>query len=585
MEDLLIKELHLPPQDIGRSLEKYYQIPFVAFDNSLELPDPTQLKVNKETLIKQYWVPIKIGDTELIILINDPKNTEMIQVIEKHFEQLRVDYRLGLKVDIHKFINALYSTKRKINIIDVKNKNTDPSAYKDPNKENTVLIQEQSSASQSQIEGDNIDMVTQTETKVGQPQTSMPAQTSVISDESVIKLFDEIIKIASEHDVTDVHIEPDAKESNIQVRLRKDGACRVFEKIPGKHQSQLIQHIKSISKLDINQTQLPQNGSLIWEKGAIKLELKVITLPMFGDAEDVTIKIKPLSKPVPQYIPLDKMNFSEPNLKLIQSKLQKKSGLILVVSTKGNGKTTALHSLLGSLNNADKKIVTAEDPVEIVQAGLRQIQINDASGLTMALALGNIALSTPDIIMAGNLPNAESFKIALEAAKEHLVFAAITVDSITKPFEIMRGMDIDQMAVSKSLLMIINQQLVTTLCEHCKENYHPTKEEFNSLASFYGEKYFPELGVEYKEDLQIKKPVGCKKCLYSGYGKKTGINEIMDITVELKKLIAAKASLEEIKKQAVKDGLIALNQDAVYKIFKGDCDPKQVEIAFLPKED
>ena len=103
---------------------------------------------------------------------------------------------------------------------------------------------------------------------------------------------------------------------------------------------------------------------------------------------------------------------------------------------------------------------------------------------------------------------------------------------------------LDQVAFSKSILMIIHQQLVTTLCEHCKENYHPTKDEFDSLANFYGEKYFPELGVEYKEDLQIKKPVGCKKCLYSGYGKKTAIQEIMDGTAELSKLIASKASMK-----------------------------------------
>lgn len=578
LEKLLVEELFLRAQDVGKALEQFYNVPYMGFDGSLDLPSPKQMSLKKELLLKQYWTPIKLGDREIIVLVNDPQNKEVTDAIALKFQKHRVEYRLGLKVDIHKYIERFFSDRQDMNVIDVQASSPDSV---ESAKENAKMLKENiSPETASKNVGEIKNMVSQTETSTPPTLTTVkPAQ-----DDSVVKLFDEIIKISGEHGVTDVHIEPDTNEKNIQVRLRKDGACRVFEKIPGQYQSQLIKHIKTISKLDLAQSKLPQNGSLVWEKGSLKLELMVVTLPTIGGAEDITIKIKSLRKPTPTYIPLDKMNFSDPNLKRIKNRISKRRGLILVAAGKGCGSTTTLHSLLGHINNSDKKILTAEDPVEIVQPGLRQMQIDNESGLNFACALKNLILSSPDVIMSGELADAETFKLALDASSEQLVLGAVVANSALETITLLRHLGIDHEALSKSLLMVVAQKLVTVLCEHCKKDYHPTREEFDNMANFYGEKYFPELGVEYKDNLMIKVPGGCKKCLFSGYGKKTAIQEVTEGTSEFNKLIAQKASMDELRKQAFKDGMIGLNQDAVYKIFKGDCDPKQVEEVFLPED-
>jgi type II secretory ATPase GspE/PulE/Tfp pilus assembly ATPase PilB-like protein len=252
-------------------------------------------------------------------------------------------------------------------------------------------------------------------------------------------------------------------------------------------------------------------------------------------------------------------------------------GIILVVGPTGSGKTTTLHSCLGYINTPKKKIWTAEDPVEITQEGLRQVQMQSKIGLDFARAMRSFLRGDPDVIMVGEMRDVETCAIGIEASLTgHLVFSTLHTNSAPETVTRLIDMGMNPINFADAVLMILAQRLVKTLCKQCKEDYHPTREEFDMLVSEYGEQWFPRLGIEYNEDLVLKRPVGCEKCRQSGYSGRTGLHEVMEGTAEMKRLIMKKALVEEIREQAIEDGMTTLKQDGIYKIFKGDCDLKQV---------
>ena len=271
------------------------------------------------------------------------------------------------------------------------------------------------------------------------------------------------------------------------------------------------------------------------------------------------------------------MNFSDRNLDLIQTSAAKPYGLILVVGPTGSGKTTTLHSTLGYINKPERKIWTAEDPVEITQKGLRQVQMLNKIGLDFARAMKSFLRGDPDVIMVGEMRDAETCSIGLEASLTgHLVFSTLHTNSAPETITRLIDMGMNPLNFADALLLIVAQRLVRTLCKACKEDYHPDRDEFDKLVREYGEEQFPNLGIEYNNDLILKKPVGCAACSETGYAGRTGLHELLDGSDDIKRMIMKKELVENLREQAIKDGMTTLKQDGIYKIFKGDCDLKQV---------
>ena len=550
VEDLLVKELYLRPLDVGKSLESFYYIPYTGFDESTLKPDLDGLTMDSKTLRNQNWVPLKNDATGLVILINDPTNKKVIESIKQLFPQKTIDFRVGLKMDIQEYINEFYEADESANI---------PETDKLPEDKTLELVIDEEYQAKAKAKDDK-----------------------AVPPDSNNKFFDEMLSIAIRQGVTDIHIEPGMEGKNLLIRLRKDSACRVFEEIPSSNQKEIINHIKKLAHLDTSVNQLPQNGKFNWSLEANKFELSVVIFPTIGNLEDAMIRVTQIGKPVPRYIPITQMEFSDPNLDKIMSRIHATRGMILVTGPEGTGKTTSQHAFLGHLNTPDKKIVTAELPVDIIQNGIRQIQINDEIGLNYAFALETFLLGNPDIIMIGEIKDTPTLKLCIEAAKERLIFSSLQAKSTMDAIRKMREMNIDSMQFANSFLLIMAQKLVPGLCDACKEDYHPSQEEFEMLEKFYGDNNFSDLGFQYNDNLTLKKAVGCKQCIFTGYSGKIALQEVLERTPELNRLIAEKASMEDIHNQALKDGMITLNQDGIYKIMNGDCDFKKIQEAFLP---
>ena len=544
IETILLQELKVTRDDLGKSMEQFYKVPYLGYNGSMVLPSSVFEGLNLSFLSKNFWVPIEKVGNKVVILIDNPFNKDKIQNIKLIFPKKVVELNVGLKADIRDFLNST--------VADSDNDSTSVDEMSD-------LLHA--------LKSEKDDGVTEIE-----PEDS---GLNAISEEdsTIVKLVNKILVDGYDQGVSDIHIEPGIGKDNMEVRYRIDGTCRVFQEIPPMYKQAVISRLKIMGRLDIAERRMPQDGKIKMKYGGKEVEFRLATCPTVGGNEDALLRILAASKP----IPLDKMNFTRRNVDLIKAMASKPYGLILVVGPTGSGKTTTLHSALGHINTRERKIWTAEDPVEITQKGLRQVQMLPKIGLDFARAMRAFLRGDPDVIMVGEMRDVETCSIGLEASLTgHLVFSTLHTNSAPETITRLTDMGMNPLNFADALLLIVAQRLVRTLCKECKEDYHPSQKEFEVLAREYGMEEFRKLGIQYTNDLRLKKPAGCSKCNDTGYAGRTGLHEVLEGTEEMKRLIMSKALVEDLRAQAIKDGMTTLKQDGILKIFKGDCDLKQV---------
>jgi type II secretory ATPase GspE/PulE/Tfp pilus assembly ATPase PilB-like protein len=393
------------------------------------------------------------------------------------------------------------------------------------------------------------------------------------TDSGIVKLCNQIIIDAYNKGASDIHVEPYGKTAPVVVRLRIDGDCHKYLEVPPTHRNAVVQRFKIMSKLDISEKRRPQDGKIRFKGPMGTIELRVATIPTAGGNEDVVMRILAASKP----LPLERMGFSERNLREFKTILSKPYGIALVVGPTGSGKTTTLHSGLGFINTVDMKIWTAEDPVEITQPGLRQVQVHPKIDFTFAIAMRAFLRADPDVIMVGEMRDHETAATGIEASLTgHLVFSTLHTNSAPETITRLLDMEIDTFNFADALLGILAQRLVRTLCKDCKEEYVPTQEEFAELMQEYGIEHWDKLGIRYSPEFKLSRPKGCSKCGNSGYKGRMGIHELLVATDEMKRKIQKREPIEELRKQAIRDGMTTLLQDGIQKVIKGVTDFKQV---------
>lgn len=534
VETILTRNYKVPKEEIGKSLSSFYKCKFVQFDDKMPIPGDLLEDLKYSYLKTNLWVPLTASDGRVTIVIDNPRHIEKVDAIRTKIKGNKVEFCVALREDIVKYIDHFFGARApKTSMSDILGK----------------------------LEDDQEDI-------------DQAGQEISEEDSAIVQLVNKIINDAYDRRASDIHVESYTGKTSTEIRFRVDGSCFLYQSIPSSHRRALISRIKIMSDLDIAERRLPQDGKIKFKKfGGRDIELRVAVVPTVGSNEDVVMRILAASEP----IPLDKIGMSERNVTQFKRLIQLPYGIALVVGPTGSGKTTTLHSALGYINTPERKIWTAEDPVEITQKGLRQVQMRPKIGLTFAAAMRAFLRADPDVVMVGEMRDEETAAIGVEASLTgHLVFSTLHTNSAPETIVRLLDMGMDPFNFADALLGILAQRLVKTLCPKCKEPYHPAEEEYHELAQEYGEQYFHRLNILYDDNFALYKPVGCDNCNRSGYRGRMGIHELLVGSDQIKKLIQNKARVEEIRGLAIQEGMTTLKQDGIEKAIRGFTDIKQV---------
>jgi type II secretory ATPase GspE/PulE/Tfp pilus assembly ATPase PilB-like protein len=399
-----------------------------------------------------------------------------------------------------------------------------------------------------------------------------------VSENTLVRLINKIIVEAYEQGTSDIHIESNPGQGNIRIRFRKDGELEDYLELPPTYRSALISRIKIMSDLDISEHRQPQDGKIEFAKhGPVAIELRVAIIPTVNGLEDVVLRILAAAEPRP----LGALGFAARDLAELQKIITRTYGLILVCGPTGSGKTTTLHSVLAHVNQPDVKIWTAEDPVEISQPGLRQVQVQPKIGWTFAAAMRAFLRADPDVIMVGEMRDTETAKIGVEASLTgHLVFSTLHTNSAAESIVRLLDMGMDPFNFSDALLGILGQRLARRLCTQCKRSRSVSEKEISALAAEYcGETRLDcaEVSRQWRHDYAVNgcfmlyEAVGCQACR-SGYDGRVGIYELLVATPRLKDLIRSRAPVPQLVEVACEGGMRLLRQDAIDKVLQGVLD-------------
>lgn len=411
------------------------------------------------------------------------------------------------------------------------------------------------------------------------------------SDNTLVRLINSVIDEAIHHRASDIHIETEPAPQNVRIRLRIDGDLTPYLELPARYRFAMVARIKIMAGMDISEHRKPQDGKIDFARfGGPPVELRVVTVPTSRGLEDVVLRLLAGAKP----LPLENIGLSQPNLLALRSVVQKSYGLVLVCGPTGCGKTTTLHSVVRDINTAGRKIWTAEDPIEITQEGLRQVQVNPRIGWTFAAAMRTFLRADPDVIMIGEMRDEETARIAIEASLTgHLVLSTLHTNSAPESIARLLEIGLDPFNFSDSLLAILAQRLVRRLCTACREPRVADHDTLLGLASQYldsGTNNSPEAReaqvARWRQqhggaqgELRLWRHVGCTKCEGHGYHGRLGIHELMMSDETIRQHIRHRAPASDIRHSALAAGMLTLRQDGIEKVLQGLTDMSEVVAA------
>ncbi|HET9312954.1 MAG TPA: GspE/PulE family protein, partial [Nitrospira sp.] len=466
----------------------------------------------------------------LDVLIDNPHDIVRGHDIQRAFPGMTIRYAVALKGDIKRFLQSTIGM-------------TDTGSIEDTLGE---LVHE--ARAEESLAGD-VDAIDE-------------------NDSAIVRLANQIIVEAYRQEASDIHIEPYSDRKETAIRLRIDGTCSTYMRIPAAYRRALVSRIKIMSNLDIAERRKPQDGKLRFRLNRDReIEVRVATMPTAGNNEDIVMRLLTAKEPMP----LEAMEFAPSTLTGLLEVIDKPHGILLCVGPTGSGKTTTLHAVLHRLNTDARKIWTAEDPIEITQEGLRQVQVLPKIGFTFAAALRSFLRADPDVIMIGEMRDKETAEVAVEASLTgHLVLSTLHTNSAVETVTRMLDLGCDPFNFADAMQGVLAKRLCKRICGHCKEMYHPTVQEYDKLVREYGSASWDTLDVPpYGDAFTLSRGRGCDHCNHTGFKGRVALHELLRGSDELRNLIQNRAKTAEMISLAKKAGMITLIQDGILKVIAG----------------
>jgi len=536
LEAVLIDRYHVPKQALGSALSDFYQCPYLPYDERTVIDSDLLKTLNVDYLKNNLWLPIARRGSLIDILTSDPHDLDKGWDMRRTFPGVTIRYAVGLRRDIEQFLQLARGQGNSGSIGAILGK----------------LINE-----------------------IHLEPTIDPVSGGIDeNDSAIVRLANQMIAEADRLGASDIHIEPYEDRKDMAVRLRIDGTCFTYMGIPAAYRRAVVSRIKVMANLDIAERRKPQDGKIRYRLGKDReIELRVATLPTAGQDEDVVLRLLTAKQPMP----LDSMEFAPAILPAIQTIAEKPYGIILCVGPTGSGKTTTLHAILKHINTDERKIWTAEDPIEITQDGLRQVQIHPKIGLTFATAMRAFLRADPDVIMIGEMRDKETADIAIEASLTgHLVLSTLHTNSAVETVTRLLDLGCDSFNFADAMLGVLAQRLCKRICTQCKEIYHPTRKEYDELVQGYGAQEWSTLGIEYSSEWGLYRGRGCESCNRTGFKGRIPLHELLLPSEGIKQLIQTRSRTVEILTHAMTEGMATLIQDGIRKVLQGFTTYRQV---------
>ncbi len=509
-------------------------------------------QLRREFVESQGWLPLEETEEGLVVMCLDPEAVRRSRLVPMVFQyHTRFAWRVASPEVFARTVGQLYGTD----------------------------------------DGESIDALSADLQTPLEDNAQALAESSALDNE-LVKFVNKMVVDAYHQRASDIHIEPMPGRGKTGIRFRVDGVLRHYLEVSAHLRGALVTRLKIMCDLDISERRRPQDGKIAFRRfGPLDIELRVATVPTAGGVEDVVIRLLAAGEPMP----LEQLDLSPGHLARLKAVVSQPHGLFYVCGPTGSGKTTTLHSVLRLLNTPEHKIWTAEDPVEITQKGLRQVQVHRKAGLDFPALMRAFLRADPDIIMVGESRDKETVSMGIEASLTgHLVFSTLHTNSAPESITRLLDMGMDPFNFADALLGILAQRLAKRLCD-CKEHYSPSHEELRSFIAEYAldlknteawkrdpggeaQKLFETWSESYGHDGQLRfyRAVGCEKCNKTGYKGRVGLHELLVADDEIKRLVQERARVNDVFVAAVAGGMRTLKMDGMEKVMMGLTDLKQV---------
>ena len=553
-ETVLLEDMGCSVEDLGRSMARFFGVAYEPYKPDRIKPVDLLRHIKREYAIRAGWLPLEESNEGIIILTVDAEQVMGSRVVLNVFQNAHLSYRVTTQQEFDQTVSQFFD--QMMDELSV-----------------GELLSDLSEDSDAYSPSDEL---------------------SAEADNELVKLVNRIIVEAYRLGASDVHIEPRPGKEKTLVRFRRDGLLMPYIEVPAAYRNALVARIKIMCDLDISERRKPQDGKIKFRKyGPLDLELRVATVPTTGGMEDVVMRLLSNGEP----IALEKLALSENNLTRLKKAVTQPHGIFFVCGPTGSGKTTTLHSVMKFINTPETKIWTAEDPVEITQKGLRQVQVNRKAGLDFATVMRAFLRADPDVIMVGEMRDLETVTIGIEASLTgHLVFSTLHTNSAPESIVRLLDMGMDPFNFSDAMLGVLAQRLTRRLCKKCGEKHFATDDEIHVLL----DEYFEDLsrtreGTESPDRVKaaildewrqrfadengrfmLVRPVGCPDCGSTGYRGRVALHELMLGSETVRRLIQIRAPVSELLRAALEEGMRTLRQDGIEKVLEGITDMAQV---------